>query len=91
MTDCYVCGHPILEGQKSEEHAVWRQEGGLPEYLHFTGEFVHLNPADHLPTLTKERERAAKIVEESFNLGASSDEISRTEVLQMLDKIRNGD
>lgn len=45
MFDCYVCGHPILEGQKKD--AV-RDTAAHPL------NWVHLNPADHLPTLDLE-------------------------------------
>lgn len=41
--NCYLCGHPILEGQKSQVHA--KVEGFMTDLL------SHMNPADHLPTL----------------------------------------
>ncbi len=63
MTDCYLCGHPLLKGQ------LWKQAG------HPDNPKEHANPADHLPTgvstfpsidaaVKRERERAAKFVEE---------------------------
>ena len=55
MTDCYVCGHPILEGQKavpfgSDLDRFDRMVDGawLPAE---NVEWVHANPADHLSTL----------------------------------------
>lgn len=44
MTECYVCGHPILEGQRQTAQTVINAA---------RGEWQHLNPADHLPTLAK--------------------------------------
>ncbi len=65
MPDCYICGHPILEGQKVELVAQGPNEDWVK---------VHLNKSgDCLPTLLEgavldwalqqERNRAAEIVE----------------------------
>ncbi len=67
MTDCYICGHLILEGQKKVQVPVSNHDS-------------HLNSADHLPTLPAlshqeiirntvqavERERAARIITDWF-------------------------
>ncbi len=76
MPDCYVCGHPILEGQRSVPMSEIYGEGVLLYKV------THLNSADHLPTLDggsqmdalevvvsrRERERAAGLVEEGKGL-----------------------
>ena len=88
MTDCYICGHPILEGQKTQDprpHLEWS----------------HLNPADHLPTLIddsylgayavawkrKERERAAGMVLATPMLGADACVMMK----RLAARIRKGD
>lgn len=51
MTDCYVCGHPVLEGQREAVHRevvdVTRESTKVEDFT------VHANPADHLPTLSE--------------------------------------
>ncbi len=56
MIDCYICGHPILEGQPGipeinspDGDFLWRIE--LIEAQVASGHrFAHMNPADHEPT-----------------------------------------
>ncbi len=77
MTDCYICGHPVLEGQVPG--VVWGWHWPLWKFWKHGTQKAHFNPADHLPTLQRltveysseaiveqERERAAKIVEEGM-------------------------
>lgn len=47
MTDCYICGHPILEGQRTDRTKVGEKH---PKRENIYGP-IHANPADHLPTL----------------------------------------
>ena len=86
MTDCFICGHPILEGQRrSDASSILIDEDGTRVTQ---SNIEHANPADHLPTLDKvtearllaeglledrvrkERERAARLVEEKANDGS---------------------
>ncbi len=114
MTDCHICGHPVLEGQPMASEGVIQAANG---------QFTHQNPADHLPTLAemvrvtavavsdlgeddpegfiavnlplvrkKERERAAKMVEETTGLTTPDSFAERSRQRHDLAaRIRSGD
>lgn len=106
MTQCYRCGHPVLEGQKSLPARVVH-----PDLFMGVGDEVHINFADCLPTLmgspmtetiyqvwrgqvrSEEREKAAELVSahaRDMEYIDSMFEVAQ-ELHRLANRIRNGD